>query len=146
MNDERQKLLQKLIQKLTEVFQATHKDHCFSFDGLALRRQEMMILFFINEKKGQASVKEIAKFLKVTSGAVTQFTDGLVEKGLVERKTGLIDRRQVNIKLMPNVKSDFGNFKNRYLESISESFSILSDNELQQLIKLLEKVSSSNRQ
>ncbi|HZJ40781.1 MAG TPA: MarR family winged helix-turn-helix transcriptional regulator [Candidatus Saccharimonadales bacterium] len=145
MKNERQKLLQELIQKLTEVFQATHKDHCFSFDGLALRRQEMMILFFVNEKKGQASVKEIAKFLKVTSGAVTQFVDGLVEKKLVERKTGLVDRRQVNIKLRPNVKSDFGNFKKRYLESISTSFSILSDNELQQLIKLLEKVSNSSK-
>ncbi|MFA6416791.1 MAG: MarR family winged helix-turn-helix transcriptional regulator [Patescibacteria group bacterium] len=144
MKDERQKLLQALIQKLTEVFQSTHKDHCFSFDGLALRRQEMMILFFLNEKQGQASVKEIAKFLNVTSGAVTQFTDGLVDKKLVERKADLIDRRQVNIKLMPNVKNDFGSFKNKYLESISESFSILSDSELQQLIKLLEKVSSTN--
>ncbi len=145
MKDERQKLLQALIQNLTEVFRSTHKDHCFSFDGLALRRQEMMILFFLNEKQGQASVKEIAKFLNVTSGAVTQFTDGLVDKKLVERKADLIDRRQVNIKLMPNVKNDFGSFKNKYLESISESFSILSDSELQQLIKLLEKVRGSNR-
>ncbi|QQG52523.1 MAG: MarR family transcriptional regulator [Candidatus Falkowbacteria bacterium] len=145
MNDGRQKLLQELIQKLTEVFQSTHKDHCFSFDGLALRRQEMMILFFINEKKGQASVKEIANFLNVTSGAVTQFTDGLVEKKLVERTPGLIDRRQVNIKLMPHVKSDFSHFKERYLESISQSFSILSDVELRQLIKLLEKVGRAIR-
>jgi DNA-binding MarR family transcriptional regulator len=145
MKDERQKLLQALIQKLTEVFQSTHKDHCFSFDGLALRRQEMMILFFLNEKQGQASVKEIAKFLNVTSGAVTQFTDGLVDKKLVERRADLIDRRQVNIKLMPNVQNDFGSFKNKYLESISNSFSILSDNELQQLITLLEKVGSANR-
>lgn len=145
MKDERQKLLQALIQKLTEVFHYTRKDHCFSFDGLALRRQEMMILFFLNEKQGQASVKEIAKFLNVTSGAVTQFTDGLVDKKLVERRVDLIDRRQVNIKLMPNVKNDFSSFKNKYLESISESFSILSDDELRQLISLLGKVSSTNR-
>lgn len=145
MKDGRQQLLQSLLQKLTEVFQSTHKDHCFSFDGLALRRQEMMILFFLNEKQGQASVKEIAKFLQVTSGAVTQFTDGLVDKKLVERKTDLVDRRQVNIKLMPKVKNDFGNFKDKYLETISKSFSVLSDHDLRQLILLLEKVANVKR-
>jgi DNA-binding MarR family transcriptional regulator len=142
MEDGRQKLLQELIQKLTEVFQSTHKDHCFSFDGLALRRQEMMILFFINKKNGQASVKEIAKFLNVTSGAITQFTDGLVEKKLVEREADVSDRRLVNIKLAPKVKNDFGHFKDKFIESFNELFSSLSDGEILKLTALLAKVSN----
>lgn len=141
MEDERQKLLQELIQKLTEVFQSTHKDHCFSFDGLALRRQQMMILFFLNEKQGQASVKEIAKFLNVTSGAITQFTDGLIEKKLVEREASTLDRRLVNIKLVPKVKHDFGHFKKKFIESFNELFSDLSDEEILRLTALLAKVS-----
>ena len=142
METGRQKLLQDLIQKLTGVFQSTHKDHCFSFDGLALRRQEMMILFFINKKNGQASVKEIAKFLNVTSGAITQFTDGLVEKKLVQRESDALDRRLVNIKLAPKVKHDFGDFKKKFIESFNELFSNLSDEEILQLTVLLAKVNN----
>lgn len=144
MENKRHKILQELITRLTKVIHSTHKEQCFSFDGIALRRQEMVILFFIYEKKGSASVKEIAKFINVTSGAVTQFIDGLVEKKLVKRETDLIDRRQVNIKLMPNVKNDFVNFKKKFIESFSQSFSGLSDVELQQLIKLLTKVKIAN--
>jgi len=144
MENKRHKILQELITKLTKVIHSTHKEQCFSFDGIALRRQEMVILFFIYEKKGAASVKEIAKFINVTSGAVTQFIDGLVEKKLVKRETDLIDRRQVNIKLMPNVKNDFVNFKKKFIESFSQSFSGLSDVELQQLIRLLTKVKIAN--
>ena len=144
MENKRHKILQELITKLTKVIHSTHKEQCFSFDGIALRRQEMVILFFIYEKKGAASVKEIARFINVTSGAVTQFIDGLVEKKLVKRETDLIDRRQVNIKLMPNVKNDFVNFKKKFIESFSQSFSGLSDVELQQLIRLLTKVKIAN--
>jgi DNA-binding MarR family transcriptional regulator len=121
-----------------------HKEQCFSFDGLVLKRQQMMILVFIYENKGVSSVKEIAKFLNVTSGAVTQFTDVLVEQKLVKREESLLDRRSVNIKLTPSVEKDFSNFKKKYLEVASKSFSGLSDKEISQFAKLVEKIKTQD--
>ena len=144
MKNKRLELLQNLIKKLTGAVQMMHRGQCLSFEGLALRKQEMMILFFIYENQGVSSVKDIAKFLNVTSGAVTQFTDGLVEKKLVKREASLVDRRSVNIKLAGNVKKEFGRFKKKYLESASLAFSGLSDKELEQFIELAGKIKAAN--
>jgi DNA-binding MarR family transcriptional regulator len=146
MKNKRQRLLQDLIEKLTQMFQSLHKNQRFSFDGLVLSRQQMMMLFFIYENKGVSSVKEIAKFLNVTSGAVTQFADGLVEQKLVRREVSPLDRRIVNIKLSGNVKKDFNNFKREYIELANKSFAGLNDEELRQFVGLLEKINRANNQ
>jgi DNA-binding MarR family transcriptional regulator len=140
MVNKRQKLLQGMIEGLAKLMHVTHKNQCFSFDGLALSRQQMMILFFVNQSEGVASVKDIARFLNVTPGAVTQFVDSLVEKQLVKREISALDRRIVNVKLHTNVKKDFGNFKKQYFASASKSFSVLNDAELSQFVGLLAKV------
>jgi DNA-binding MarR family transcriptional regulator len=136
----RQELLQHLIEKLTKAMHSMHKDQCYSFGGSVLGKQQIMILLFIYENKGVSSVKEIAKFLNVTSGAITQFTDGLVEKKLVKREESSLDRRSVNIKLTTSAEKDFNNFKKKYIESATKSFSGLSDKELELFISLVEKI------
>lgn len=144
MKNKRQRLLQDLIEKLTQMFHSLHKKQSLSFDGLVLNRQQMMVLFFIYENKGVSSVKEIAKFLNVTSGAVTQFADVLVEKKLVRREISPLDRRIVNLKLSGNVKKDFNGFKREYMELANKSFAGLNDEELSQFVGLLEKINQAN--
>jgi DNA-binding MarR family transcriptional regulator len=143
MKNKRQELLKDLIEKLTSAIHAMHKEQCFSFGGSVLGKPQAMILFFIYENKGVASVKEIAKFLHVTSGAVTQFTNGLVEKKLVKREENVIDRRSVNIMLTVKAKKDFNTFKQQYIESASKSFAEFNDQELEQFTKLIEKIKKS---
>ena len=114
--------------------------HKFPFGDCMLKKQQIMILFFIYDKKSAVSVKDIARFLHVTSGAITQFVDGLVERRLVKREENQGDRRVINIKLMPNTEKQFNNFKNKYIATASKSFNQFSDQELEQLTKLLEKI------
>ncbi|MFA6514449.1 MAG: MarR family transcriptional regulator [Patescibacteria group bacterium] len=140
MKNKRQELLKGLIEELRRAIHSIHKEQCFSFGGSILGKPQVMILFFIYENKGVASVKEIANFLHVTPGAVTQFTNGLVGKKLVKREENSSDRRGVNIKLTANAEKDFNNFKKQYIKSASKSFSGLNDKEIEQFTKLVEKI------
>lgn len=136
----RQDLLKKLIDKFTRAMYSLNKEHNFPFGDYMLGKQEIMILFFVYENKGESSAKDIAKFLHVTPGAVTQFTDSLVSKNLVIREVNILDRRGINIKLTPATKKDFNNFKKKFIESASKSFSGLSNEEIQIFINLVDKI------
>lgn len=140
MNNNRQELLQNLIEKMTRAIRNMNTIHDFSFGDCLLKKQQIIILFFIFENKGVSSVKEIAKFLHVTSGAVTQFVDYLVEKKIVKREENKKDRRSVNIKLTVRTKKQFSSFRKNYINIASKSFYQFSDKELKQFTILVEKI------
>lgn len=140
MTDNRQELLKELIEKFTEVAHNMHSNQSFPFGKFMLGRQQLMLLFFVFEKKGLVSVKEIAKLLRVTPGAVTQFVNALVDKGLVRREESLVDHRSVNIKLTISAEKRFNDFKKMYLVNASKAFVGLNEKELRQLVLLLGKI------
>ncbi len=140
MEYNRVKLVRNLIENFTQVFRDAHKDQKFPFGNLVLTRQQMMIVFFLNEKKGVASAKEIVEFLHVTPGAVTQFIDGLVKNGLVERTENNTDRRSVNIGLTKRAMKKFDCFKEECFNKMAQSFDDLNIQELEQLVVLTEKI------
>lgn len=140
MRENREKLVRNLIENFTEVFRNVHKNQKFPFDDLVLTRQQMIIVLFINEKKGTASAKEIAEFLRVTPGAVTQFVDGLVKNGLVKRTENNTDRRSLNIELTEAAKEKFDRFKKECFNKMAQSFDNLDISELEQFVALTEKI------
>jgi DNA-binding MarR family transcriptional regulator len=141
----RPELLQTLIENLTKAIHSMNTGNSFPFGNLMLKRQQIMILFFIYEKKEATSVKDIAAFLNVTPGAITQLVDNLVEKKLVRREKNINDGRIINIILTPHTEKQFNKFKNDYLETASKSFNKLSDQELGQFIKLIQKIQVPNK-
>lgn len=144
MNDNRQELIESVIEYFAKAAHSMHASSNFNFGDFMLGKQQMMILFFVYEKKGAASVKEVAKFLGVTPGAVTQFIDALVEKKLVKREENSLDRRGVNIKLTTSTEKQFNGFRKKYLVSAGKVFSGLNDKELLQFIKLLGKIKKNS--
>lgn len=140
MINNRQELLKILIEKLIHTIHDMNMGQSFPLGDCLLNKQQIMIIFFVYKNKSEISVKEIAEFLHVTSGAVTQLVDYLVENKIVKREENYLDRRSVNIKLTAGTEKKFNNFKKKYLKSVSESFSFLNDKELTQFIKLVEKI------
>lgn len=145
MLNKRQELLQTLIGKLTRTIHNLYMDQGFLFGDFKLGKQQIMILFFVYEKKGAAAVKEIAEFLHVTSGAVTQFVDGLVAKKIIQRVENPFDHRSTNIKLTADTEKKFDNFRQKFLESAGQYFNGLGDRELKQFIELVKKIKIPNR-
>jgi DNA-binding MarR family transcriptional regulator len=140
MSKSRDELLESLIEKMTGVMKGMHAGHGFPFGDFKLSRPQVMILFFIARKKEGVSVKDLAAFLNVTSGAITQFIDVLAEKNLVSREEDTQDRRIIRIGLTEKAKDHFSAFKKNYYKAVSPAFSGFSEQEIEQFLFLLDKI------
>lgn len=136
----REELLQLLIERMGSVMRSLHTGQGFPFGEFTLNMPQVRMLFLVASKKQGASVKELAEMLNVTPGAVTQFLDALVAKGLVRRGEDPNDRRMLRIKLTELAGSKFEGFKTDYFVSASRVFDTLNEEEIGQLIKLLAKI------
>jgi len=139
MNKDREELLRALVARLVAVMRGMHAGQGFRFAGFTVGPPQVRILFRIASKPEGVSVKELAEVLSVTSGAVTQFIDALVEKGLVKREEDRDDRRLLRIKLTKYASDNFKEFKRDYFASVSRVFDSFSDEEIMQLTGLLMK-------
>jgi DNA-binding MarR family transcriptional regulator len=139
MDKTREELLRALVGGLGSVMRGMHAGQGFRFAGFTVGPPQVRILFLIASKPEGVSVKELAEVLSVTSGAVTQFIDALVEKGLVSREEDHIDRRLLRIKLTKFANDNFKEFKRDYFASVSRVFDPLNDAEIIQLTGLLMK-------
>lgn len=144
MNKTRDELLEQLLNHLGYISRSISAPHGFSFGDIVLTKPQINIFFFVAHHKDGASVKDIAKFLNVTKGAVTQFIDTLVKKNLVKREEDASDRRLQRIRLTEFAESRFEQFKQSYYLSLNKLFDALNDKEVEQLASLLEKLSVSD--
>jgi DNA-binding MarR family transcriptional regulator len=138
MDKTREDLLQTLVQRMMSVMR--HVRHPGPPPEPILSPPQVHLLFTIAGKKDGMSVKELAERSSVTPGAVTQFVDTLVEKGLVMREGDPNDRRIVRLKLTKLAKSQFERFREKHLMSMFKIFEALTDDEIKQLISLLTKM------
>jgi DNA-binding MarR family transcriptional regulator len=144
MADKREELLQSLIEKMANAMKAMHAKHGFPCGEFKLSRPQAMILFFIAKNKEGTSSKDLAAFLNVTSGAITQFIDVLVEKKLVQREEDPKDRRILRMTLTASAKEKFNAFKKNYYQSVNPLFAALDEREIRQFIFLLDKINTKN--
>lgn len=100
-------------------------------------------MLYISHNKSGAAVKELAQYLQVTSGAITQIIDGLVEKGLVKRLENDEDRRVQHLTLTKKAHQSFTTFKREYYHAMLPMFDALTEAEIIQLTTLLNNVDSS---
>jgi DNA-binding MarR family transcriptional regulator len=144
MNKTRTQLLEQVLNHLGYISRSISAPHGFSFGDLVLTKPQVTIFFFVAHHQEGVSVKEIATFLNVTKGAVTQFIDALVEKNLVKREEDARDRRVQRIRLTEFAESRFDHFKTSYYLSLNTLFDALTDKEVEQLVSLLEKLRISD--
>ncbi len=135
----RDDLLQGLVERMFSIMKQVH--HNISPEERLLSPPQARLLFIIASRKEKGiAARELAEKMNVTPGAITQFTDALVEKGLVRRIEDPQDRRIVRLTVTRAAESRLEQVRAHFLMAASRSFSHLSDDELKQLISLLSKV------
>lgn len=143
MDKNREDLIQTLTQKMMSIMR--HVRHPEPPPEPVLSPPHVHLLFTIASKKAEGiSMKELAELSHITPGAVTQFVDGLVEKGLVMREGDPSDRRIVRLKLTELAKNQFEKFRKEHLAAMSKIFEALNDDEIKQLIALFNKIDTYN--
>jgi DNA-binding MarR family transcriptional regulator len=142
MDNTREDLLQTLVQLMSSIMKHVRHEGMPAEPGLS--PPQMHVLFSIAHHQEGISVKGLAEYTGVTPGAITQFVDTLVEKGLVARAGDPNDRRVVRLTLTDLAASQFEKFKTEHLASICRVFDVLTDEDIQQLISILRKIENSH--
>ena len=92
-------------------------------------------------QRGKVSMKEVAKTLHMTSSAVTQLVDGLVENGYVIRQENTEDRRTVMLTLSKKTKNQVAKMREHMVKRFLEVFEVLTDEEFDQFCALQKRIS-----
>jgi DNA-binding MarR family transcriptional regulator len=138
----REELLQNLVDQMFFVMKQMHHGVPVQSSSLGLPQARLLFIIAGNQDSG-TSVKDLAKKTDVTSGAITQFVDTLVKKGLIRRYEDPADRRIVRLTLTEAAKNQLDELHHDFLSSSTRVFAAVTNDEIEQLIKLLSKVSSS---
>ncbi len=144
MDKTREELLQQLMEQLFSVMKQIHP--IIQSQGTLLTPPHARLLFTIaNRKEDGISARELAESINVTPGAITQFADTLIERGLIRRDEDPDDRRIVRIRLTESGRNQFKELRREFLASATQALEVLSNEEIRQVIELLTKVSSRSR-
>ncbi len=109
---------------------------------IAITPSQGFVLRFV-AKNSLANIKAIAEALHITSSAVTQLTDGLVDNGYLVRRGNPDDRRVIDLSLSEKAKKQFKEFEEQGLQKMTELFNVLTDKELTQYAALNKKIADN---
>ena len=140
MTEARRKAIQEVMESMATLKNAFYHGHGPMFLKHGIGKPHFMLMMKMASCDDGVSVTELSEAMKITPGAVTQFIDKLVDKGLVERYEDPKDRRIVRIKLTDKSKSRFKKMKEFHFDRLSNMFKNLSDEELKQLAALMKKI------
>src|SRR2546430_1540865 len=122
MTQTRHQSIENLFEQMNSVFRASHGGRGHLFKDYGLGRPQAALLFYIAAHPDGVSVKDLAASMHVTSGAITQFLDGLVAKGLLERLEDEHDRRVARVKLSAEAQSKLKDLRHSHLKRIEGMF------------------------
>ena len=123
-------LFRQVILPLWHITRAQIRDLATSEYGITIRRIS----------RGDASVSALADCMHVSRPNVSRAVDELVQKGLVNRKRDPQDRRNIHLSLTDIGEQMIKGLHDKYREILADQFSILSDEELRELVSALKSM------
>ncbi|HWS87051.1 MAG TPA: MarR family transcriptional regulator [Pyrinomonadaceae bacterium] len=91
-------------------------------------------------RRGPLQTGQLAAEMKISAPAITQLTDRLIRKGLIERHAAVDDRRCVIVALSEEGRQLVDRFRERRREIFDEALAELSEAERRQAFEVLGKV------
>ncbi|MBV9210420.1 MAG: MarR family transcriptional regulator [Acidobacteria bacterium] len=134
--------VEEVLNSFAEVMSALmidrYQKHVAELDLTLTQAQALRIL-----RRGAVPTGQLASTLKISAPAITQLTDRLLRKGLIERSSAKDDRRCVIVALSEHGRQLVDQFRHRRREIFSRALEHLSHDEQAQIIDALGKVVSA---
>ncbi|HEY0546153.1 MAG TPA: MarR family transcriptional regulator [Pyrinomonadaceae bacterium] len=131
--------VEEVLNSFAEVMSALMIDqyqrHVAELDLTLTQAQALRIL-----RRGAVPTGQLACELKISAPAITQLTDRLIRKGLIERSAVEADRRCVIVALSEHGRQLIDQFRQRRREIFTRALEHLSREEQGQIIDALVKV------
>lgn len=110
-----------------------------AWESLGLTLAQLRILFRVRRRPGE-NVRKLAEELGISASAVSQQVDRLVGRGLLDRSDHPGDRRQVVLAVSVRGSEITDEISRAYRERIEALLADLSQDELKDLQRLLERL------
>lgn len=134
----------QVINQIMRIGHAVKRQGSVVFRAEHLHPRQLQVLFFLAQSRDPVCGATLAEKLRITPGAVTQLTGGLVEQGLLERVCLGSDRRQLHLLLTPFAKTKLSILRKKQRAQLANFFSDFSDSELKTLLGLLQRIGSKS--
>ena len=132
--------LETTLNSFTEVMSMilldVHQQHLAELDLTLPQAQVLRVL----RRSGTVPTGRLAAELRISAPAITQLTDRLIRKGLIERQTAAGDRRSVLVALSVKGKRLVDLFRKRRCEIFSAALAELDEVERAEVVASLKKV------
>ena len=138
MMDRKQQIV-SIIEHFNAIHRKIMKIIPYILNELGISRTQMFILNFVKQNE-DTSIKEVAHAMGITSSAATQQVNTLVEKGYLVREENDIDRRQVKIRLSPDMDKKIEKNEAVVIEQLCAFFDGISDKDLEQFYNMHKKI------
>jgi DNA-binding MarR family transcriptional regulator len=129
-------ILNSFAEVMSMILLDLHQQHLAELDLTLPQAQVLKVL----RRSGTVPTGKLATELRISAPAVTQLTDRLIRKGLIERRTAVDDRRTVLVALSGKGKRLVDQFRKRRREIFSRALAELDEAERAEVIAALEKV------
>lgn len=130
--DEIERVLNSFAEVMSKLMVDHHQQQITALDLTLPQGQVLRIL-----RRGAAPTGKLATELRVSASAVTQLTDRLVRKGLIERQAAARDRRSVLVALSAKGKRLVDGFRKRRSIFFREVLTQLSETEQAHVIEAM---------
>ncbi|WP_350349525.1 MarR family transcriptional regulator [Agromyces sp. G08B096] len=127
----------RVLESVTLLGRAIAAERRTPFEGLTLTRSQLETLFLLAHSAAPLTPGRVADRLGITPGAVTQLVDGLKAEGLVETDRHPDDARSRVLRLTAGAAQQVERFEADTTTRLLPVFEQLSDDELDQLARLL---------
>ena len=121
--DDETELASKLVEVIPLVMRAI-RSHMRANRSLDLSVPQYRALGFVVRHPG-ASLSQVAEHQGLTLGAASRLVDGLVTRGLVERRASTEDRRFVTLHVLPSGESALAQARQRTEQAIARMLATL---------------------
>lgn len=133
-----QAILDRFVEGLFLMMLEHHRTHVIEMDLTVVQAQALMLL-----RSGASSTTGLASLLSISAPAVTQLTDRLVRKRLIERRPVETDRRGVAVALTAGGRHVVDAFRRRRHEVFARALDRLSQDDRVYVVEALNKIADA---
>ncbi|HEX8707195.1 MAG TPA: MarR family transcriptional regulator [Pyrinomonadaceae bacterium] len=134
-----EEVLSSFAEAMGRLLVEQHRKHLAELDLTLLQAQVMRVL----RRDGPILPGKLAVELGISAPAMTQLTDRLVRKHLIERRAGTADRRSVQVALSARGKRLVDQFRRRRSDIFEGALKTMSEADRAQVVRALEKVNAA---
>lgn len=128
-------ILDRFVETMFKLMMEHHQKHVMELELTVPQAQALRVL-----RRGSLCTRELAAALEISAPAVTQLTDRMVRKDLLERRPVDGDRRSVLIALSEKGHQVIDRFRERRNNVFSGALSEIDEQDRAEIVSALEKV------